>query len=305
MREKNQRRLVMLVAFIILAIGGSVVIAASGSAQPLFDDPTPLPVTPTVTPIYNTSVSQVSPAQVTGVDMVLVIDRSGSISGGKIADAKSAAQQFVDLMDLSKDQVGLVSFSSSATLDHQLSQDAESVKAAIGSLTAGGGTAIDDGILEAQGELESVRHIAANAPGMIVLSNGKNNAGPDPVIQAANQAKQAGTRIFTIGVGADADEDTLIPAASSPDDYYFAPTSGDLADIYAKIAGGVRPSPQGDLKLHLPPRLLTTQPLIVDTTVFNSGSRSTTYSVTVTLKGSSAISQTKNPSHPAHRWRKR
>ena len=44
------------------------------------------------------------------VDAMLVIDRSGSMYGQKIADAKQAAITFVNQMDLAVDQAGVASF---------------------------------------------------------------------------------------------------------------------------------------------------------------------------------------------------
>jgi photosystem II stability/assembly factor-like uncharacterized protein/uncharacterized protein YegL len=278
------------------AIATTMAITDWGMAQSP-EDPTPLPVTPAVTSVHPPSHSGTNSnsPEITGVDIVLVIDRSGSMGGGDLDDAQLAAQQFVDLMDLSQDQVALVSFSSSETLDHPLTQDGDSVKSAIDLLSSGGGTVIDKGITLAQTELERSRHIADNAPGMIILSDGQNNDGPDPVTQAANQAKLAGIRIFSIGLSSNVDEQTLEGAASSADDYYFAPSSAELQEIYAKIAGGVRPSPQGDLQLHLPSSFPSTQSLIVDTTVFNHSSSSAVYSVTLSLeKGAHAVSQTKS-----------
>jgi len=47
---------------------------------------------------------------------MFVMDRSGSMSGSKLADAKTAAQYFVDLMGLN-DKAGLASYNHGATLD--------------------------------------------------------------------------------------------------------------------------------------------------------------------------------------------
>src|SRR3989304_3783222 len=52
------------------------------------------------------------------VDVMLILDRSESMStDGKLTAAKEAAKAFIDLLDSSKDRVGLVSYSDSATLN--------------------------------------------------------------------------------------------------------------------------------------------------------------------------------------------
>ena len=69
------------------------------------------------------------------VDLMLVIDRSLSMAGTPLADAKIAAKELINYMNLTVDQVGLVSFAGSATLNRTLSQDGDSVKAAIDALS--------------------------------------------------------------------------------------------------------------------------------------------------------------------------
>jgi len=182
-------------------------------------------------------------------DVMLVIDRSGSMDGTPLQDAKDAAKAFVDRLDLSPgaDQVGLVSYSSSALLNHQLSRTAGTVRAAIDALVAGGNTNITDGINKAQEELESVRHVPDNRPVMILMTDGQHNVGPGPG-PAADAAKAKGTRIITIGLG-QVDEAQLKSLASSPSDYYYAPTSSELKKIYEQIAGSIMGVPAANVVL--------------------------------------------------------
>ncbi|MFN8484009.1 MAG: vWA domain-containing protein [Anaerolineae bacterium] len=171
-------------------------------------------------------------------DVMLVIDRSGSMDGQKIADARAAAKGFVDRMDLTTGQVGLVSFSDTASLDQVLTQNAGPVRTAIDALVADGSTNIADAITLAQGELVGPRHRPANQRVLILMSDGQPTAGGDPRA-AATAAKAAGTRIFTIGLGGDVDPNLMRDLASSPADYYFAPDSSRLDAIYQQIAGAI------------------------------------------------------------------
>jgi len=199
-------------------------------------------------------------------DVMLVVDRSGSMSGTPLQDAKNAAKAFVDRLDLSSggDQVGLVSYSDSATLNHQLSTSASSVKAAIDGLVSGGYTNITDGINKAQAELETSRHDPANQPVIILMTDGVHNVGAVPG-PAADAAKAKGTRIFTIGLGS-VDEAQLQSLASSPSDYYYAPTSSDLEAIYQQIAGA--------LMTGVPARDLTLVDVLSDDVTYVPGSAS-------------------------------
>src|SRR3989338_8477514 len=99
-------------------------------------------------------------------DVMLGLDRSGSISnidpdgGGpllsELQTLKNAAKAFVDALAPSADgvHVGMVSFSSSATLNSHLTSDGASVKTAIDGLTSGGNTNLEHGIQLADGELD-------------------------------------------------------------------------------------------------------------------------------------------------------
>lgn len=181
------------------------------------------------------------PTQPQPIDLMLVIDRSGSMGGQPIIDARNAAKAFVDFLDLANDRVGLASFSTSATLDHVLTHDGESVKARIDTLIASGSTAIGEGIAVAHTQI-----LANTQPGvppvMVVLSDGFNNAGRDP-ITAANAAKNDNIRIVTIGLGSGADENLLKAIATTESDYHFAPSSADLQTIFESIANSICRSP--------------------------------------------------------------
>lgn len=195
-------------------------------------------------------------------DVMLVIDRSGSMDDDgwdptigdyqPIGDAKIAAKTFVDMLNLSPgaDQVGLVSYASSATLDWPLSRSAADVRTAIEGLSASGRTNIADGINKAQEELESVHHDPNNTPVIILMSDGKHNEPPDTSPgPAADAAKAKGTRIITIGLGTDVDEAELRGLASSLGDYYYAPTRSELEYIYQQIAGSIIGAPATNITL--------------------------------------------------------
>jgi hypothetical protein len=71
----------------------------------------------------------------------------------------------------------------------------------------------------------------------VLLTDGRSN--PRPVAEAvarASAAKAAGVRVYTIGLGAEVEDDALAAMASRPEDYHRAPEAGALAGIYAQIA---------------------------------------------------------------------
>jgi len=211
-------------------------------------------------------------------DVMLIIDRSGSMQGTPLQDAKNAAKAFVDMMNLSPDhdRVGVVSFETSAALNHALSSNGTSVKDAIDALSTAGFTNIGDGIKRANDELtENGRADAAWIA--ILLTDGLPNrplgstssfSEPDAAYarDAAQQGRSAGVTLYTIGLGSDVshyflDDQPSTQHAYNPGDaaghpytqhglayvgggrYYAAPTSAELEQIYQGIAGVISAEP--------------------------------------------------------------
>ncbi|NLD34378.1 MAG: VWA domain-containing protein, partial [Clostridiales bacterium] len=84
-------------------------------------------------------------------DIVLVIDRSGSMSGTKLASAKAAAAEFARTLltpenaalpanDPGKVRVAVVSFAGDVSTDQQLTDNQAAVLSAINGINADGGT---------------------------------------------------------------------------------------------------------------------------------------------------------------------
>jgi Ca-activated chloride channel family protein len=168
------------------------------------------------------------------LEVALVSDVSGSMGGSKITALKTAATSFVDNLS-SPDEAAAVSFTTSASVDQELTTNYQAVKNAINAYTAGGGTSIAAGINVGEDELLNGTNATAGASKvMIVLSDGQSNT--NAALTAANDAKNAGIRIFTIALGAGAATGLLEDIASSPDDAFVAPNAADLDTVYAEIA---------------------------------------------------------------------
>ena len=203
-------------------------------------------------------------------DILLVIDRSASMADDSYCQenpaldkaqceangftwkvepmdsVKTAAKYFVDILDDNKDQVGVVSFATTASLDQNLTSNFTAVKTAIDSMTPYGWTNIGQGLDLAREELDNNRRNEA-FPVIILLTDGipnvdengnvnDENGGFAYALSAAQAAKDSGYTIFTIGLGSSTNPDLLKQLASSPDNYFSAPSVADLSKIYNQIA---------------------------------------------------------------------
>jgi uncharacterized protein YegL len=148
------------------------------------------------------------------VDVILIIDRSGSMTGDKLTAAKNAAKNFIDVMARNtNNKIGLVSFSTSANTNSQLTTNYSSVKSQVDSLSANGNTCQECGVKAANTEI-AARGRAGVKKAVVMLTDGQANwieGGTSQTDTAIAEAKamtavkngfQAqGTVFFTIGLG--------------------------------------------------------------------------------------------------------
>ncbi|WP_027622021.1 vWA domain-containing protein [Acetivibrio clariflavus] len=131
------------------------------------------------------------------IDLVLILDRSGSMSGTPWTKAKEAAKIIVDLI-LPQDRCAVIDFSDSATLRQGLTSDKELLKQVISSLGSGGGTSIHAGIARGIQLIDSVNDTDRQRVFML-LSDGESNE--SSALAQANSAAEKGITIFTLGLG--------------------------------------------------------------------------------------------------------
>ena len=171
-------------------------------------------------------------------DIVLVIDRSNSMAGDKLRDAKSAAAAFVDGLDLARHRVALVSFSDIVSLDQPLTSDSQSVHRAIDEVQAHGATDIGAAVERALRHLEvSGRPDALGV--MLVLTDGEPSGQAQAYVESvrhAGRARARGIVVYTIGLGANVDADLLTALAGDTERYFFAPSAADLEPIYLLLS---------------------------------------------------------------------
>lgn len=199
------------------------------------------------------------PVASTGRRLLLAVDVSGSMASQDMAGGATRLQVVQKVAgDFIRrrhgDQVGLILFGTRPYLQAPLTPDLDTVgqflnEAMIG--VAGTQTAIGDAIGLAIKRLQQDPGKPAHKGDtvLILLTDGSSNAGEMPPVEAARMAAAAGLHIYTIGVGAaaqdgffglagnsDLDEDTLKSMAKTTGGEYFRATdAAALEQVYDRI----------------------------------------------------------------------
>ncbi len=171
-------------------------------------------------------------------DVVLVVDRSGSMQGQKFLDLIDAIDTFTATLDETPvdEQVGLASYSDYATSDVPLTEDLAAITAGLKSLSVGGYTSISRGMRAGEVVLNGSRGVEFVERTMIVMTDGLHNRGPEPREAAADLAA-SGVTIHTITFGSDADRSRMQEVASiGGGRHYHADNGLQLREIYREIA---------------------------------------------------------------------
>lgn len=171
-------------------------------------------------------------------DIVLVVDRSGSMSGQKFRDLRSAIDVFVNTLNETdvEESVGLASYSEQSSEDVQLTTNLNRISRGLRRLRIGGFTSISRGMQAAQNIMNNGRSADFVERTMIVMTDGQHNRGPEPRIVAQSLANQQ-VQIHTITFGSGADETRMREVATiGRGQHFHALSAAELRRIYREIA---------------------------------------------------------------------
>lgn len=179
---------------------------------------------------------------------MLVIDRSGSMQGVPIDNAKQAVSSYVDKLKTS-DQVGLVEFDNQIDLLAAMTTDKVKVKNAISSITARGDTATYDAMATA---IDQVPDCGRKA--VTILTDGDDNSSKNNTeASIITKANTENLPIFSVGIKGSTFNPASIKNISDKTGgmYLEANTPQEISDLYGKIDGQLSGQFAANLKLSL------------------------------------------------------
>lgn len=173
------------------------------------------------------------------VNLVMLLDVSGSMSGTKIDRVKEAAIQFVEQMG-GEDYLTLIAFSSTPEIlayQEPLASSRANLIGMIGGLEANGDTTLYDAIGEAA-TIIAQTNSPETSNAMVILTDGMDTASEyyqfDQVLFETAVANN--TTIFAIAYGDDADEKLLADLASRTNGNLYLGDEASIAAIYEEMS---------------------------------------------------------------------
>jgi Ca-activated chloride channel family protein len=170
------------------------------------------------------------------VNVSIVLDRSGSMSGEKLRQAKEAAVQAIHRLN-SNDIVSVVTYDHAVNVIVPATKayDKTSIINKIRSINAGGNTALFAGVSIGVSEIKKF-YDGNRVNRVVLLSDGLANVGPSSpheLGELGTSLRRQGISVTTFGLGLGFNEDLMTRLAQNSDgNHAFIENSSDLARIF-------------------------------------------------------------------------
>lgn len=201
------------------------------------------------------SVSENSAEAVGAISMFLVLDKSGSMGGSKIASLKQATDDLLSQLaaadpDKKYVRTGAAAYNTNVTQFEKLDWGVTHTNTYTQALFAGGGTNTGAGAKVGYNQLkknkEDLEHDkkSGQKPSrfMLLLTDGSNNQSSwdKDTIKYCNKAKKKNIEVYTVAFQAPASGEKLLKdCASSADHYFDASQSAELVAAFKEIGAQV------------------------------------------------------------------
>lgn len=179
-------------------------------------------------------VIETSQPQVDPIDVVLVIDTSGSMKGRSLEAAKGAAKAFINDLQLGS-KVAVISFSDKPHTVKRLTDSNQTLSGAISRLEAGGETAMYDALAAAAGE---AARAGARRPVVVLLSDGGDTVSRTSADSSIKTLKQAKAPVLVVALPSAEADFAILRSISAQTGGRFATVSGadQLVSFYRDLA---------------------------------------------------------------------
>lgn len=164
------------------------------------------------------------------VDLCYLIDKSGSMSGSYMNTAKESIRNFVEAM-YEGDRGAIVGYDSVARLYQNFTSSKDSLRIALGAISASGGTNVEKGLIRALDLFPSAEEQLAsgirNKRVIVLLCDGDVYYSEDTL----NRAKNMGVKIYPILIGSTYGQAKLQKMAEETGgNFYYAATAQEIRE---------------------------------------------------------------------------
>ncbi|MGH7804308.1 MAG: vWA domain-containing protein, partial [Candidatus Binatia bacterium] len=192
-------------------------------------------------------------------DLVVILDRSGSMQGGKMEHARAAIRELVGEL-APEDRFALVTYSNGASLAiapmAATSEARSSWLATVAAISPDGGTNLSSGLDLGLETIDGIR-AGGRVPRAIVISDGLANQGdysPDGLVRRATRAARGEYPLTTVGVGADFNETLMRSLADAgTGNYYYVSDPRELGNVFAREFDAARTTVASALEVRIAP----------------------------------------------------
>lgn len=181
--------------------------------------------------IKSVQLSKVNAAQ-QPLNSVLVVDRSGSMAGAPIENAKTAAASYVNKL-VQNDQVSVMQFDHQVQTLVPMTADKGAALGVIGQIGVRGDTALYDAISQGVGVANGCARKA-----VIVLSDGGDTASKTQTLDSAvNVANKAGLAVFVVGLKGETYDAGVLKSITDRTGGQLFETDdpAQLSDLYSRV----------------------------------------------------------------------
>jgi len=250
-RKKKSRRIIIaaLVGFcavLSIVVQADAGVSESGVKCRVEIDRTVLPAGGTQRAVVKITLDAPPPPEKSmrpAVNLAIVLDRSGSMTGQKLERAKDAAIEALRHLG-PMDMFSVVAYDHnvSTVVSAQHATNIEWIEGRIRQIRSGGNTALFGGV--SQGAAEVRKNLDGNyVHRIILLSDGLANVGPsspEDLGRLGVALIKESISVTTVGVGTDYNEDLMTSLSQNSDgNTYFVESSRDLPRIFTAELGDV------------------------------------------------------------------